>query len=449
MIITEMLAFDRASVRQFDKVGRLQIERSNLSKANVCGYFGYEIPGAEALGLDPKKLYQLYRDPDELRKAVSTFNNIPVLCRHKPDYPGAPAREYRVGTTHANSEFDGTYLVNGMSIWDNSAIAGIETDEQREISSSYAYVADMTPGTTPDGEPYDGVMRNIVGNHVALVGDGRVGSDCLVMDSLPQELKRMKLSKKEVAVLTALGTYLAPRLAQDAAPGDLLRLMAQYKRPAAIASAVKTAYSERLAQDMDIEPAELAQLMESAEAVPELVGDDDTGLTDESKAFDTDSPMESVLALLSGKVPDDVLEKIKSALSPTTDEAPETKEADVKPDDVKVDKPAMDAAIRLATDQATKRAAENFRAVRVAEAEVRPLIGDVVAMDCAEDVYRTALEQTGIDIQGIHPSAYRSMVKFAVEQKQTAKSSPRVAMDQASASTFAADFPGAKLKRGY
>lgn len=123
MIITEMLAFDRASVRQFDKVGRLQIERSNLSKANVCGYFGHEIPGAEALGLDPQKLYQLYRDPDELRKAVSTFNNIPVLCRHKPDYPGAPAREYRVGTTHANSEFDGTYLVNGMSIWDNSAIA--------------------------------------------------------------------------------------------------------------------------------------------------------------------------------------------------------------------------------------------------------------------------------------------------------------------------------------
>lgn len=92
MIITEMLAFDRASVRQFDKVGRLQIERSNLSKANVCGYFGHEIPGAEALGLDPQKLYRLYRDPDELRKAVSTFNNIPVLCRHKPDYPGAPAR---------------------------------------------------------------------------------------------------------------------------------------------------------------------------------------------------------------------------------------------------------------------------------------------------------------------------------------------------------------------
>ncbi|NYM92270.1 DUF2213 domain-containing protein, partial [Salmonella enterica subsp. enterica serovar Typhimurium] len=58
--------------------------------------------------------------------------------------------------------------------------------------------------TTPDGEPYDGVMRNIVGNHVALVGDGRAGPDCLVMDSLPQELKRMKLSKKEVAVLTAL-----------------------------------------------------------------------------------------------------------------------------------------------------------------------------------------------------------------------------------------------------
>ncbi|WP_164105854.1 DUF2213 domain-containing protein, partial [Serratia marcescens] len=85
-----------------------------------------------------------------------------------------------VGTTHANSDFDGTYLTNGLSIWDNSAIAGIETDEQRELSSSYAYVADMTPGVTPDGVKFDGVMRDIVGNHVALVGDGRAGSDVLV-----------------------------------------------------------------------------------------------------------------------------------------------------------------------------------------------------------------------------------------------------------------------------
>ncbi|MEL5559012.1 DUF2213 domain-containing protein, partial [Serratia ureilytica] len=205
---TERLAFDRGSVRQIDKVGRLQVERSNISKANVCGYYGREIPNSEALGLEPDRLYMLYRDPDELRKAAKTFNNIPILCRHKPDYPGAPARELRVGTTHANSDFDGTYLTNGLSIWDNSAIAGIETDEQRELSSSYAYVADMTPGVTPDGVKFDGVMRDIVGNHVALVGDGRAGSDVLVFDCLPKELQNMKLNRKGVAMRAALGAYL-------------------------------------------------------------------------------------------------------------------------------------------------------------------------------------------------------------------------------------------------
>ena len=69
---TERLAFDRGSVRQIDKVGRLQVERSNISKANVCGYYGREIPNSEALGLEPDRLYMLYRDPDELRKAAKT-----------------------------------------------------------------------------------------------------------------------------------------------------------------------------------------------------------------------------------------------------------------------------------------------------------------------------------------------------------------------------------------
>ncbi|MBN5380489.1 DUF2213 domain-containing protein [Serratia ureilytica] len=439
---TERLAFDRGSVRQIDKVGRLQVERSNISKANVCGYYGREIPNSEALGLEPDRLYMLYRDPDELRKAAKTFNNIPILCRHKPDYPGAPARELRVGTTHANSDFDGTYLTNGLSIWDNSAIAGIETDEQRELSSSYAYVADMTPGVTPDGVKFDGVMRDIVGNHVALVGDGRAGSDVLVFDCLPKELQNMKLNRKGVAMRAALGAYLKPRLAQDASPKDLTQLVGQHKRPNAIANAVKSAFSGRLAQDMEIEPAELAELMEAAE---EVVEPEENG-----PAFDTENPLESILALLSDKVPEEVLEKIKAVLMPAADDTPDDPAKDpVKPNPDTVSKPAMDAAIRLAADNATKAAAKNFQAVRTAESEVRPLIGDVVAMDSAEEVYRTALEQAGIDITDVHPSAYRSMVKYAVEQKQAVKA-PKLAHDSAAASSFAADFPTAsKLKKGY
>lgn len=434
----ERLAFDRASVRSFDKVGRLQVAISNISKANVCRYYGREIPNAEALGLEPDKIYRLWRHPEELKKAAETFNNIPLLCIHTPDFPGDPPREYRVGVTHSNADFDGTYLTNGLSVWDNSAIAGIETEEQKELSSSYQYVADMTPGTTPDGEEYDGVMRDIVGNHVALVETGRAGSDVLVADSLPLELKYMKLDRKGVAIRAALGAYLKPRLAQDAAPKELTAILNANKSPQAIAQAVAKLCKSRLAADMEIEPEELVEIIEASEQTVE---------PEEEVKVTCDSDHEAIISLLrEAGVSEEVIAKIAASLAPAA--AMDEENDDDKKEKDKVDKPAMDAAIRLAADAATKKAAENFRAVREAEQAVRPLIGDVVAMDSAEDVYRTALEQSGVDITGVHPSAFPSLVKMAISQKENSR--PAIAQDSASFGDFEKAFPTAgKLKRGF
>lgn len=387
--ITESLAFDRASVRTIDANGRLQISRTNISKANVNAYYGREIPGSEELGLEPNKLYRLWRHPDELRKAAKTFNNIPVLSKHIPDFPTDPPNEFRVGVTHSNAEFDGTYLTVGMSIWDNSAIAGIESGEQRELSASYKYVADMTPGVTPDGEPYDGVMRDIFGNHEALVPDGRAGPDVLVADSLPPELNHMR--KHKVAAIRAT---LKPLLAQDA--------------------------------DLEAEVRKALLALDEAEKEDEK----------ENKPADDED--------------DDEKDKKKTADDEDDDEDKDKKKTAEDEDDEeddKVSKTAMDSAIRLAADSATKKAAENFRKIREAEQVVRPLIGDVVAMDSAEDVYRTALEQSGVDITGVHPSAYPAMVKMAISQKENSR--PVIAQDSASVSEFEKAFPTAgKLKRG-
>ena len=41
-----------------------------------------------------------------------------------------------------------------------ATIAGIESEEQRELSCGYRYTADMSPGTYR-GQRYDGVMRQI------------------------------------------------------------------------------------------------------------------------------------------------------------------------------------------------------------------------------------------------------------------------------------------------
>lgn len=387
--ITESLAFDRASVRTIDANGRLQISRTNISKANVNGYYGREIPRSEELGLEPNKLYRLWRHPDELRKAAKTFNNIPVLSKHIPDFPNDPPNEFRVGVTHSNAEFDGTYLTVGMSIWDNSAIAGIESGEQRELSASYKYVADMTPGVTPDGEPYDGVMRDIFGNHEALVPDGRAGPDVLVADSLPPELNHMRKHKVE-----AIRATLKPLLAQDA--------------------------------DLEAEVRKALLALDEAEKKGEeenkTAADEDDDEKDKKKTADDE---------------DDEEDKDKKKTAEDEDDE----------EDDKVSKTAMDSAIRLAADSATKKAAENFRKIREAEQVVRPLIGDVVAMDSAEDVYRTALEQSGVDIAGVHPSAYPAMVKMAISQKENSR--PVIAQDSASVSEFEKAFPTAgKLKRG-
>ncbi|MGY5366555.1 DUF2213 domain-containing protein [Enterobacter oligotrophicus] len=396
MKTTERLAFDRASVRSFDGNGRLQVKLSNISKANVCPYFGREIPGAEKLGLEPDKIYQLWRHPDELKKAAATFNNIPLLSIHTPDFPGDPPREYRVGVTHSNAEFDGTYLTNGLSVWDDSAIAGIETEEQEELSSSYQYVADMTPGVTPNGEPYDGIMRDIIGNHVALVERGRAGSDVLVADSLPLEL--MLMSKRKTAIIRAT---LKPLLAADA--------------------------------DLEAEVRKALLALDEAEKEDEKdkkTADDEDEEEDDKKKKTADDEDDE----------DDSDDKKKKTADDEDDD-------DDKKDD-KVSKTAMDSAIRLAADSATKRAAENFRKVREAEQAVRPLIGDVVAMDSADDVYRTALEQAGVDIEGVHPSAFPKMVKMAIEQQNNKR--PVIAQDSASIGDFEKAFPTAgKLKRGF
>lgn len=179
---TERLAFDYETARTRDQDGRLHVAISNISKANVCGYRGSEIPHWQSLGLDGNKVYQLLRHPDELKKAASTFNNLPVLDHHVHVTAQDHKPEHVVGSTGTDAHFDGIHLKNSLVVWFQGAIDGVEDRTQRDLSSCYWYDADMTPGVYK-GVAYDGVMRNIRGNHVALVKKGRAGPDVVVMDS--------------------------------------------------------------------------------------------------------------------------------------------------------------------------------------------------------------------------------------------------------------------------
>ncbi|WP_118801931.1 DUF2213 domain-containing protein [Neisseria lactamica] len=367
------LAQDR-SLRSYDQDGRLHVESSNISKATVNPYYGSEIPNYRQLGLEPKKVYYLLRDPEELEKAAPTFNNLPLLNKHIPVSADEPQKEVIAGTTGSDTVFEDGYLKCSLAVWDAEAIAGIESGEQVELSSAYRYTADMTAGEF-EGRHYDGVMRDIVGNHVALVDVGRAGRDVVVSDADPFN-KKENTMKLKAGAKARIQAAVQPLLAQDAelSPDELLQVIGSLNNE------VQTAQDD------------------GKELPPENVENVGTDGDDSEDGENNSAPAE-----------DEEPEKTAE------DEAPEAPEGGApKPaQDAAISKMAMDAAIQKAVAAERKRA----QALAAAQREVAHIVGDV-AMDNAADVYKFALEQSGIDVTGVHPSAYRAMVGMLGKPKQ-------------------------------
>ena len=181
------LAFDR---RMETIDGHLVVTGCHISKANVCPYLGSEIPGAGELGLDPSKIYMLYRDAAELQAAVGTYERAPLMMQHVAVSADNPQQFLIVGTV-SNVRFSHPYLDADLTVWTRDGIEAIESGRQREISCGYRYDPDMTPGTSPEGVKYDGRMTNLICNHVALVEAGRAGSDVVVADAMLQPVSRI------------------------------------------------------------------------------------------------------------------------------------------------------------------------------------------------------------------------------------------------------------------
>jgi hypothetical protein len=174
------------SERRKDENGFLHVAVSHISKETVNPYRGREIPGWSALGLDPDRIYQGYRSGAALKAGAETFNGLPLLMDHHPDSAENPQKEYRVGSLGTDAAFNSPYLDNSLILTDARAIELVESGLTRELSASYRYEPDFTPGEF-QGQPYDFVMTNIRGNHVALVEEGRAGRDVLVADSAEPE----------------------------------------------------------------------------------------------------------------------------------------------------------------------------------------------------------------------------------------------------------------------
>ena len=369
------VAFDKASARHYDDNGHLIVDSTVITKAAVNPYYGKEIPDYESLGLDPEKIYNMLRDPIELEKGMHTLGEKQLLIKHIFVSADEPQKESIAGTIGSNLEMVGNDVKGSLTVWDKEAINLIESGKLAELSASYFYDPVMKSGTF-NGQPYDGIMTNIRGNHVALVERGRIGRDALVADALPKLMElHMKLKKGAAAKvnLAAKAILVAKGLAADAdlTPDEIKELI--------------TVVAE------NFEPT-----AEDTEEAEKLEGAEDEG-EEEEVAKDTD----------------------ETETAEDEDEEAEKAEPEVK-------KAAMDAAIKQAENKAVQRVTQLFEAREL----VKPLVG-VVAMDSAEAVLKHALKKENVDFDGVATvKGLTNMVKLHLKQK----SQPQIktAMDSAS-----------------
>ena len=493
------LAFDR-SVRTYDQNGHLNVALAPISKATVNEYYGHEIPDADKLGLDPERRYRLYRDPEELAKAASTFDGKPILLKHQPVSADAHPRDLTVGSIGSGARFEHPYLLAPLSFWDRDAIQGIEREDRKQLSAAYRYRADMTPGTA-DGQRYDGVMRDIAGNHLALVPEGRAGADVVVGDSKPKETHmpaakpaaaKVQMSRQALFLSGVCTAYALPKLATDQKMPDLRPLLKgvthktwKDKRTAFEAEFGKT-LKPRLAQDASMEdfhsfldgfsngggeggaPASAEELADdplkpkTADAEP-FGGEE----TPDEELLEADTPAGKLMKFLQSVLTPEELAQAKAIAQGNGEEAspappdngeqpPSEDQGNPEIDDMQrrregeqnekppITKPAMDAAIAAAV----KAERERSLAVRDAEEAVRPWIGKLaIAQDSAEAIYKLALDSLGIDITDVHPSAYKTILLREPKPGERQRTEV-VAMDAAQSKEFAERYPGAlSLKR--
>jgi hypothetical protein len=113
-----------------------------------------------------------------------------------------------------------------------------------------------------------------------------------------------------------------------------------------------------------------------------------------------------------------------------------------------VEKAAMDSAILKAKKETRQETIKLMRDIAEAEKIVKPLVGEIPAMDSAEDIYRLALDQADIDLEGVHPSAFKVMVQMLPKDGDaSAHAQKKLAQDSTNVVNFSERFPTAQKVR--
>lgn len=118
------------------------------------------------------------RLPEEVfdEASLASFRQMPVTNNHPGDLVTAQdAKRYIVGSVGQDVKQEGNFVTASLMLYDAEAIACAKAGRS-QLSCGYSCEVEEVPGEW-NGEKYDAVQRNIRGNHVALVDQGRAGPE--------------------------------------------------------------------------------------------------------------------------------------------------------------------------------------------------------------------------------------------------------------------------------
>ncbi len=245
------------SARISDQNGFFEIKNNPISKVGVFPYSGRMIGGD-----DPDKIYNVYRPAEELgsEACIESFRLVPFVDEHHMIGDGAmPAEQKGVhGVTGEDVYFDDDTLYSNIKVFSES-LANLIEGGKRELSLGYRCIYEFAPGEY-NGVKYDAIQRNIRGNHLALVEEGRMGHEVAVLDSMvftfdTKEIFQMNEENNEVAT--------------DAEPVTLESLAAQVAELMSFMQKLKPLEEEEHGSlDEDVEVAEDEEVVAEDEDVP-------------------------------------------------------------------------------------------------------------------------------------------------------------------------------------
>ena len=209
-------------MKKIDDSGYWVIKANPISRVGVFDYLGRQIDVDKSLGLDPNRIYKVFRPAGELfsTEALESFAGIPFIDEHEMLGEGFTPVEKRpshgtIMNVRPSMDLPDT-LIADIKIYTRTMKDKIESGKKGLSLGYYCkYVPEMG---VYKGQTYDFVQTNLRGNHIALVDRPRNDvyvCDCAIVDvvtfdSLPEEITEMKnkekakmLQEKLTALLTA------------------------------------------------------------------------------------------------------------------------------------------------------------------------------------------------------------------------------------------------------